>query len=154
MGLRLSTTEAKRLGISLSDSTVGRGKSALKSPAQKLAAAKKRNSTGVGSPQYKLEQACLSRFPQAIAEFKNAVPERQFRIDIAFEKERLAVEVDGWMYHGKYLADFKRDREKQNLLTLNGWRILRFTASDIHNQLPDVLQQIEAAIMIGGPVYE
>lgn len=54
------------------------------------------------------------------------------RVQIAFPEDRLVVEVDGFCHHGKYLADFQRDRERQNLLTLAGWRILRFTAGDIH----------------------
>ena len=35
----------------------------------------------------------------------------------------------------KYLSDFKRDREKDKLLVLEGWRILRFTHAEVMNDI-------------------
>ena len=70
------------------------------------------------------------RWPQAQREWP-LVEGRRFRGDIAFPQERLVVEVDGFQHHGKYLTDFKRDRERQNLMTIAGWRILRFAAGDV-----------------------
>ena len=78
----------------------------------------------------------VKNIPGAQQEFSGAVPGRRYRLDIAFPAERLCVEVDGWEWHGKYKGDFQRDRERQNLLTRHGWRILRFTAKDIR-QNPD-----------------
>lgn len=57
----------------------------------------------------------------------------KIRGDIAFPCDRLVVEVDGWQYHGKHLEDFQRDRARQNLLTIAGWRILRFTVDAIRS---------------------
>ena len=54
--------------------------------------------------------------------------------------------MDGWQWHGKHLADFQRDREKQNLLTLHGWRILRFTNKDIRTKLSATLDTIQSAL--------
>lgn len=67
----------------------------------------------------------------------DAIPNRRFEIDIAFTAEKLAVEVDGWQYHGKYKSGFHRDRIKQNLLVCEGWRVLRFTAKQIYNTPSD-----------------
>lgn len=75
-----------------------------------------------------------------------AVPGRRFRIDIAFPKEKLAIEVDGWQYHGKYKSDFKKGLQRQNILTEHGWSFLRFTAGEIHNELEKCLGMIERAI--------
>jgi very-short-patch-repair endonuclease len=75
------------------------------------------------------------------------VPNRRFRLDIAFPNEKVAIEVDGFSHHGKYLSDFKRDRERQNLLTLFGWRILRYYAGEIHHDREVILQQI--ALLLG-----
>ena len=44
---------------------------------------------------------------------------------------RLAIEIDGWQFHGKYLKDFTRDRQRDRALVLNGWRVLRFTAGEV-----------------------
>jgi very-short-patch-repair endonuclease len=81
----------------------------------------------------------------AVREFSGAVPDRKFRIDIAFPAEKLAVEIDGWEWHGKHKGDFTRDRERQNLLTLNGWRILRFTAGQIRENVSHCISQIKVA---------
>lgn len=80
-----------------------------------------------------------------VREHEGAVPGRKYRIDIAFPETRLAVEVDGWSFHGKHKGDFTRDRERQNLLTLNGWRILRFTAGQIRSNLSSCVEQIRTA---------
>lgn len=79
-------------------------------------------------------------------EFKKAVPGRNFSLDIAFPSCKLCCEVDGWEWHGKHKGDFQRDRERQNLLTLNGWRILRFTAKDIRGDIEGCRNQIMQAL--------
>lgn len=86
------------------------------------------------------------RWPDAVRELPAGVPGRRFRIDIGFLTARLAVEVDGFAYHGKHLGDFKRDRVRQNLMTVAGWRILRFTAGEIRNESGSCLEMIEMAL--------
>lgn len=86
------------------------------------------------------------RWPQAQREFKGAVPGRRFRLDIGFPFERLAVEVDGFAHHGKFLADFKRDRERQNELVIAGWRVLRFSAGEIRQNMRGCMHTIERAL--------
>lgn len=78
-------------------------------------------------------------------EFKNAVPGRKYAIDLAFPKIKLAIEVDGWEWHGKHKGDFERDRERQNLLTINGWRILRYSAGQIRADIQACVDQIKIA---------
>lgn len=87
------------------------------------------------------------RWPElAQAEYKNAVPGRKFRIDIAIPSVKLAIECDGWQFHGKFKEDFAKDRVRQNLMVINGWRILRFTANQIRTEMPMCIEQIESAI--------
>ena len=93
-----------------------------------------------------LWNAVTIKWPQAKREFSGAVPGRRFRIDIAFPETRLAVEVDGFQHHGRFLKDFKKDRCRQNLLTLNGWRILRFSAGEIRKDLPACVEMIAATM--------
>jgi very-short-patch-repair endonuclease len=51
-------------------------------------------------------------------------------IDVAFVKERIAIEVDGWAFHiGR--SRFQRDRTRQNELSGVGWTVLRFTWADL-----------------------
>lgn len=98
-------------------------------------------------PQEILWNAVQVRFgDRAKAEYKNAVPGRRFRIDIAFPKEKLAIEVDGWQYHGKHRGDFKKGLQRQNILTEHGWSFLRFTAGEIHNELEQCMEMIDRAV--------
>ncbi len=51
-------------------------------------------------------------------------------VDACWPTARLAVELDGWARH-KDRHVFQRDREKGNVLTGAGWRLLRFTHDDV-----------------------
>ena len=57
-------------------------------------------------------------------------PVRMWRLDFAWPKVKLAVEVDGGNWSGgRHVrgAGFAKDAEKQNAMTLAGWRLLRYT---------------------------
>lgn len=88
----------------------------------------------------------IKRWPQAVSEYPAQVPGRKFRLDIAFVEERLCAELDGWQWHARHLEDFKKDRRRQNLLVMQGWRILRFTAADIHQDLEGCLNMIATGL--------
>ena len=49
-----------------------------------------------------------------------------YYLDIAFERQRLVCEVDGREFHDTADA-FETDRERQNVIVLAGWTVLRFT---------------------------
>jgi len=100
-------------------------------------------------PQSILFEAVRKKWPDAVEEYPAQIPSRKFRIDIAFVAERLCVELDGWQWHAKHLEDFKRDRRRQNLLVIHGWRVLRFTADDIHNDLDGCLNLIDVSLNNG-----
>lgn len=85
-------------------------------------------------------------WPGAVREFKPGLNGRKFRIDIAFPDRRLAIEVDGFQYHGKHLGAFKADRDRCNLLTQHGWLILHYTVGRIRNDMPSVLTEIRATL--------
>lgn len=61
---------------------------------------------------------------------------RKWRVDFAFEKQKLAIEVEGgiWM-QGRHSrgSGFEADCEKYNALTLAGWGLLRFTGKTIRS---------------------
>ena len=97
------------------------------------------------TPHDILWAAVAAHIDNAVREFENAVPGRKYRLDIALPDARLAIEVDGWEWHGKHKGDFTRDRERQNLLTLHGWRILRFTAGQIRRDIQACIKMIEQA---------
>lgn len=113
------------------------------------------------TPQQKLWIYCVKRWPELlhggglIWELNGAVPGRRYSIDIAFPLHNLAIECDGWEYHGKHLKDFKRDREKDRALTLNGWRTLRYFASEIHQDRERIINEISIVLSMidnGSPI--
>ncbi|GAB2474943.1 endonuclease domain-containing protein [Jatrophihabitans fulvus] len=63
-------------------------------------------------------------------QFPVDTPAGRFRVDVAFEHLRLAIEVDGYEYHSRE-GRFQSDRTRQNALLAAGWQVLRFTWTDI-----------------------
>lgn len=68
-----------------------------------------------------------------------------YRLDLAFPEERVAVEVDGWAWHVD-VERFQRDRVRQNALVNAGWRVLRFTWTDLVADPHRVVAEIRAAL--------
>lgn len=63
-----------------------------------------------------------------------------YYIDFAFEDLKVAIEIDGSQHE---LPEAKiRDRKKEELLLENGWRILRFTASQVQTDPDNVLLEL------------
>jgi very-short-patch-repair endonuclease len=57
------------------------------------------------------------------------IADRRFRADFAFPAQRVAIEIDGAVHRIK--KRFHSDREKGNLATLHGWRVLHVTRHDV-----------------------
>jgi very-short-patch-repair endonuclease len=49
--------------------------------------------------------------------------------------------VDGWAWHHDAEA-FRRDRQRQNVLVLAGWTVLRFTWSDLTHRPDRVIHDV------------
>lgn len=83
--------------------------------------------------------------PQPEREVK-LIPGRKFRCDFVWADQKLVVEVDGgqWQAHGgRHNTD--QDRTKINLLTLHGYRVLRYSGAMLKD--PDaVIRQVCEAL--------
>ena len=90
-----------------------------------------------------LEQAGVRGW---IANHAVAVGGHRFRLDIAFVRARLAVEVDGWAYH-RTKEQRDADIERDNLLMLAGWRVMRFSWDDVRDRPDYVLSTIRAVLV-------
>ncbi len=73
--------------------------------------------------------------------------ERNYRIDYAIfgEEIKLAVELDGFEFHGSRQA-FSYDRLRQNDLQAAGWTILRFSYDSIRNETSRCVAQLQAIL--------
>lgn len=128
--------EVKRLGLKISAATP---------PARSNAPTVRR---GAGRmPDEVLWMTVKAQYPLAQREHQGAVPGRRYRIDIALEAEKIAIEIDGWQYHGKFKSAHESDRERQNHLAVAGWLVLRFTAGQIFKDLQGVSVTIERAVL-------
>lgn len=70
-------------------------------------------------------------------------------VDLAFPRERVAVEVDGWAWHTDP-GRFRRDRRKGNDLVTSGWLLLRVTWHDLETAPARVVAQIRHALRRSG----
>ena len=64
--------------------------------------------------------------PTPVRQFEVIVDERRFRLDVAYPDLKIFIEGDGFGVHTTRLA-FETDRDRQNLLVVEGWLVLRFT---------------------------
>ena len=70
-----------------------------------------------------------------IREYKFA-ESRKFRFDFAWPTKWVAVEIEGGIWNeGRHTrgAGFAADCEKYNLATIDGWRVLRYTADMVRD---------------------
>jgi very-short-patch-repair endonuclease len=61
-----------------------------------------------------------------ITGWRTNYPVGGYKVDVAFPKQKVAIEVDGLAHHSDS-DDFHSDRVRQNNSTLLGWTVLRFT---------------------------
>ena len=76
-------------------------------------------------------------------------PTRKFRFDLAIPEKRLAIEIEGAVYvRGGHSTGrgIEKDCEKGNLATLAGWRLLRFTTTQLRDKYGECLDQIREAL--------
>lgn len=95
-------------------------------------------------PQRKLYRLLCAHFdPNPVWELSPG-PEvkRQFRIDMGFPAEKVAIELDGFEAHRRLKA-FKRDRERSNVLQSHGWAILHFTAGQVAKEPEQILAMVD-----------
>lgn len=68
-----------------------------------------------------------------------------YKVDVGFPDAKVAIEVDGLAFHSD--ADvFVADRQRQNIITLLGWKILRFTWLDLTEYPERVIAEVKHAL--------
>jgi very-short-patch-repair endonuclease len=88
-------------------------------------------------------QCAYAKVPQPVSEFKFH-PTRRWRFDYAWPEQKLAVEIEGGAFtNGRHTrgAGFIKDMEKYNAAAAAGWRVLRYTPSQVASGM--VLEQVE-----------
>jgi very-short-patch-repair endonuclease len=67
--------------------------------------------------------------------------------DVLFRRHRLVIEIDGREFHSDPEV-FESDRRRQNLLVLNGWRVVRITWRMITDNPDQVIAMVREAITL------
>jgi hypothetical protein len=127
-----------------------------------LSSVARRGKPGVATMREVLEDRTAGEHPRSVLEAKihrllsedgitNYITEfpipwspRQ-RFDIAFVDEGVAVELDSRRWHQQSKA-FQRDRNRDRDAVVNGWRLLRFTWSDVHERPDQVVRTIRTVL--------
>lgn len=73
---------------------------------------------------------------------------RAIKPDCLWEEERLIVELDGREVHGT-AQSFENDRERDRLLLLDGWRVIRVTWRQLHDQDAAIAADVRRALSQG-----
>jgi predicted transcriptional regulator of viral defense system len=76
-----------------------------------------------------------------------AVTGEEIQVDFVWFKQRVIVETDGFGTHGTRQA-FQRDRRRDQLLSLAGWRVVRFTWDEVTKEpgyVTDVVRKLLAS---------
>jgi very-short-patch-repair endonuclease len=75
------------------------------------------------------------------------MPGSHMRVDFCFEAAGVVVEADGKRWH----PEPERDRLRDNVLASQGWRVLRYTWSEVVHDHRFVVAEIAAALACGTP---
>lgn len=70
---------------------------------------------------------------------------RQSFLDIAFPRERLAIEIDGYSTHR---LQFESDRARQNRLASHGWTVLRFTWTMLTQEPEECIRKVRRCLAL------
>lgn len=141
MALHLGLTDSAALG-QYADRSNGRpGAARLRSLASLGAPAESPMETRL---RWLLIQAGLPR-PEVQTNLRHGAAKFVGRADLYYPASRLVVEYDG----GNHRERMVEDNRRQNLLVNAGYRLLRFTASDIRKRADVVVAQVRGALAAG-----
>ncbi len=75
------------------------------------------------------------------------LPRARYRLDMAMFAgvDRFAVEFDGHDFHERTKEQARKDKARDRALTLAGWRVLRFTGSEVFADPESIVDQLETA---------
>ncbi len=93
-----------------------------------------------------LGTALEKRFPGKVRREYRPLEHRRYRIDFAFPEEKVAIEFDGYRHHGFSREGFRKGLERQNDLVMAGWRVLRYSLTDVRDRMDAILEEIDRSL--------
>lgn len=83
--------------------------------------------------------------PRAVSQWKVTIGDQRLAIDFAYPELKIAIETDSNQFHLSR-QDREKDTNRQNLLMLDGWLVVRFTWYMVTRQPKAVADAIRVAI--------
>lgn len=74
---------------------------------------------------------------------QHPVLDGKYRLDFALPAKKIGIELDGYAWHSDR-ETFTKDRARQRELELDGWRLIRFSGSEINADADDCVRQAAA----------
>mgnify|MGYP002624683851 CR=1 FL=1 len=73
---------------------------------------------------------------------------RQWRLDFAWPSIKLGVEIDGFGYGHQAQQNIASSHEKQNAAVEQGWKVLRYTSTQLgsYQKVRDSVEQVQRVI--------
>jgi very-short-patch-repair endonuclease len=90
----------------------------------------------------------IKRIPKAIEEYRFDKV-RKWRFDFAYPELKIAIECEGGVWNqGRHTrgSGFVKDCDKYNSAVLQGWKVLRYTTSNIKDCINDINKLIDLTI--------
>lgn len=78
--------------------------------------------------------------------------DRNYRTDFALPRFRVAVEVDGWSHHGRFLDDHNSDRERGLHFARHDWLVIRVGHGQAKTLAGELVECISDVMKIREPV--
>jgi very-short-patch-repair endonuclease len=79
-----------------------------------------------------------------------SVTGRFFSVDCLWQRQRLIVELDGRAVHATRRS-FESDRERDRLLVVDGWRVMRVTWHQLRDRAPAIAADLRQALAQAEP---
>ena len=101
-------------------------------------------------PRSVLEQRYLQAsnkagLPRPHVQFPVVADGRTFFIDFAYPAQMLAIELDGWRFHGGRRS-WEADIRRSNALVALGWRVLRGTWTDLQERPGALVERVRQLV--------
>jgi len=87
----------------------------------------------------------LKQIPEAVPEYRFDKI-RKWRFDFSYPELKIALEIEGGVWSmGRHTrgSGFVKDCEKYNAAVLQGWKVLRYTTSNIKDCINDINKLID-----------
>lgn len=107
-------------------------------------------------PRSKLERlyadaSARAGLPPPRSQHPVTIDGRTYRIDFAYPDQKIAVELDGWRFHGTRSA-WESDIQRANALVSVGWQVIRGTWRDLQNRPESVVDRVAVLLRPSLPI--